>query len=31
LRHHVLGEQSLGLAVLLVVSVLGTMQPAIGQ
>ena len=31
LRHHVLGEQFLGLAVLLVVSVLGTMRPAIGQ
>ncbi len=31
LRHHVLGEQFLGLMVLLVVSVLGTMQPAIGQ
>jgi putative copper resistance protein D len=31
LRNHVLGEQFLGLAVLLVVSVLGTMQPAIGQ
>jgi putative copper resistance protein D len=31
LRHHVLGEQFLGLMVLLVVSVLGTMRPAIGQ
>jgi len=31
LRNHVLGEQFLGLAVLLVVSVLGTMRPAIGQ
>jgi putative copper resistance protein D len=31
LRHHVLGEQLLGLMVLLVVSVLGTMRPAIGQ
>jgi putative copper resistance protein D len=31
LRNHVLGEQFLGLAVLLVVSVLGTMQPATGQ
>jgi putative copper resistance protein D len=31
LRHHVLGEQFLGLAVLLVVSVLGIMQPAISQ
>ncbi len=31
LRHHVLCEQFLGLIVLLVVSVLGTMQPAIGQ
>jgi putative copper resistance protein D len=31
LRHHVLGEQFLGLAVLLVVSVFGIMQPAIGQ
>jgi copper resistance protein D len=31
LRHHVLGEQFLGLMVLLVVSVLGTMRPAVGQ
>ena len=31
LRNHVLSEQFLGLMVLLVVSVLGTMQPAIGQ
>ncbi|MBX9650300.1 MAG: copper homeostasis membrane protein CopD [Xanthobacteraceae bacterium] len=31
LRYHVLSEQFLGLAVLLVVSVLGTMQPATGQ
>lgn len=31
LRNHVLGEQFLGLTVLLVVSVLGTMRPAIGQ
>ncbi len=31
LRNHVLGEQFLGLTVLLIVSVLGTMQPAIGQ
>jgi putative copper resistance protein D len=31
LRSHVLGEQCLGLLVLLVVSVLGTIQPAIGQ
>ena len=31
LRYHVLGEQLLGLMVLLIVSVLGTMQPAIGQ
>jgi len=31
LRNHVLGEQLLGLMVLLVVSVLGTMRPAIGQ
>jgi copper resistance protein D len=31
LRYHVLGEQFLGLMVLLVVSVLGTMRPAIGQ
>ncbi len=31
LRHHVLGEQFLGLMVLLIVSVLGIMQPAIGQ
>jgi putative copper resistance protein D len=31
LRNHVLGEQLLGFMVLLVVSVLGTMRPAIGQ
>ena len=31
LRNHVLGEQALGLLVLLSVSVLGTIQPAIGQ
>ncbi|GAC1341158.1 MAG: copper resistance inner membrane protein PcoD [Beijerinckiaceae bacterium] len=31
LRHHVLGEQFLGLLVLLAVSVLGTMRPALGQ
>jgi putative copper resistance protein D len=31
LRYHVLGEQFLGLMVILIVSVLGTMQPAIGQ
>jgi putative copper resistance protein D len=31
LRNHVLGEQFLGLALLLVVSILGTMRPAIGQ
>jgi len=31
LRNHVLGEQFLGLMVLLIVSVLGTMRPAIGQ
>jgi putative copper resistance protein D len=31
LHHHVVGEQVLGLMVLLVVSFLGTMQPAIGQ
>src|SRR3977135_1778841 len=31
LRNHVLSEQFLGLMVLLVVSVLGTMQPSIGQ
>ncbi len=31
LRYHVLGEQFLGLMVLLVVSVLGTMRPAIAQ
>ena len=29
LRRHILGEQALGLAVLLIVSVLGTLQPAI--
>jgi hypothetical protein len=31
LRYHVLGEQLLGLMVLLVVSVFGTMRPAVGQ
>jgi putative copper resistance protein D len=31
LRSHVLGEQLLGLMVLLIVSVLGTIRPAIGQ
>jgi putative copper resistance protein D len=31
LRNHVLGEQLLGLLILLAVSVLGTMRPAIGQ
>jgi putative copper resistance protein D len=31
LRNHVLCEQLLGLIVLLIVSVLGTMRPAIGQ
>jgi putative copper resistance protein D len=31
LRHHVLGEQFLGLMVLLAVSILGTMRPAVGQ
>jgi putative copper resistance protein D len=31
LRNHVLGEQFLGLMVLLAVSVLGTMRPAVGQ
>jgi copper resistance protein D len=31
LRYHVLGEQFLGLIILLAVSVLGTMRPAIGQ
>jgi putative copper resistance protein D len=31
LRNHVLGEQFLGLMVLLVVSIVGTMRPAIGQ
>jgi putative copper resistance protein D len=31
LRNHVLGEQFLGLTILLVVSVLGTMRPAAGQ
>jgi len=31
LRSHVLGEQFLGLTVLLVVGILGTMRPAIGQ
>jgi putative copper resistance protein D len=29
LRRHILGEQALGLFVILIVSVLGTMQPAI--
>jgi putative copper resistance protein D len=31
LRRHVLGEQALGLFVILIVSVLGTMQPAVGS
>jgi copper resistance protein D len=31
LRYHVLGEQFLGLMILLAVSVLGTMRPAVGQ
>lgn len=31
LRMHVLGEQLLGLIILFIVSILGTMQPAIGQ
>ena len=31
LRNHVLGEQFLGFMVLVIVSVLGTMQPAVGQ
>jgi putative copper resistance protein D len=31
LRYHVVGEQFLGLMVLLAVSVLGTMRPAVGQ
>jgi copper resistance protein D len=31
LRHHVVGEQFVGLLVLLAVSVLGTMRPAVGQ
>jgi len=31
LRYHVFGEQFLGLVVLLAVSVLGTMRPAVGQ
>jgi putative copper resistance protein D len=31
LRHHVLGEQFLGWAILLAVSILGTMEPAVGQ
>jgi copper resistance protein D len=31
LRNHVLGEQFLGLTILLIVSVLGTMRPAAGQ
>jgi putative copper resistance protein D len=31
LRHHVVGEQFLGLLILLAVSVLGTMRPAVGQ
>jgi putative copper resistance protein D len=31
LRHHVLGEQFLGVAILLAVSILGAMRPAVGQ
>jgi putative copper resistance protein D len=31
LRYHVLGEQLLGLMILLAVSILGTMWPAVGQ
>jgi putative copper resistance protein D len=31
LRHHVLGEQALGLLVILIVSMLGTMEPAISS
>ena len=31
LRTHVIGEQLLGLMVLLIVGILGTMRPAIGQ
>ena len=31
LRYHAFGEQFLGLMVLLAVSVLGTMRPAVGQ
>lgn len=31
LRNHVLGEQFLGCTVLLAVSILGTMQPAVGS
>jgi putative copper resistance protein D len=31
LRYHVIGEHFLGLIVLLIVSILGTMRPAIGQ
>ena len=31
LRNHVFGEQILGATILLVVSLLGTMRPAIGQ
>ena len=31
LRSHVLGEQFLGLLILLIVSVLGTVRPAAGQ
>ncbi|MDU6729488.1 MAG: CopD family protein, partial [Bradyrhizobium sp.] len=31
LRYHVLGEQFLGLMILLAVPVLGTMRPAVGQ
>ena len=31
LRNHVLGEQFLGFMVLIIVSVLGTMRPAVGQ
>jgi putative copper resistance protein D len=31
LRNHVLGEQLLGFMVLVIVSALGTMRPAVGQ
>ena len=31
LRRHIVGEQALGLAILVIVSVLGTMQPAVTQ